>query len=410
MGEQEVLKTSNEIAATIYKEILKVYTGELYRAVSDGEAQVNNVAGFLLKPEIVVIHLGKTHFAIEYYGPEEISELPEKIECQLQTFDHTQTDKDLVEAVLGCKLDGTSPSLPLPSVIENMMIPNGDSIETLTDLGWNFGADNLNFLLNCGGLELASGRFHRIINAVIFNTEHGDLKTRRIKWVDFIPVVYDDSRDDVDSYSTDLGPLMQAAKYDKNYVYPSPSKNDYKYTKLPQLNRFIEVWGDSANNEPKITQFLESEENRFILTMRFGAKEAHSQLLCEWQSEQRSAIKPDFFVEQPNGFADILEFKLPKLKKSTVVGSSNRETFSAELASMIAQTRVYSEYFDDPNNRSWFENKYGFRVLKPKRYIVAGRRYDFDAEQWRKIQSDFHEVELLTYDDLIDGVVAQFYK
>ncbi|MDT4873122.1 hypothetical protein FQZ97_1083490 [compost metagenome] len=144
--------------------------------------------------------------------------------------------------------------------------------------------------------------------------------------------------------------------------------------------------------------------------MKFGAKDIFSELTCEWQSEERNSIRPDFFVLQPNGYADIVEFKLPEIDKEFIVGSKNRETFSSWLNSYISQTRVYATYFDDPNNRRWFENKYGFKVHKPRRWLVVGRRGDFDSDVWREIMSDHRDLEILTFDDLIDGVVVQFYK
>ncbi len=144
--------------------------------------------------------------------------------------------------------------------------------------------------------------------------------------------------------------------------------------------------------------------------MRFSAKEIYSEKICEWQSSDKKAIKPDFFVVGTDGFADIVEFKLPFLRQKAVVGSSNRETFSAQINSYISQTRVYREYFDDPNNRNHIKTKYEFNVYKPKRYLVVGRRWELNSEEWRSIAADFHDLVILTYDDLIDGVVTQFYN
>ncbi|GAB4032683.1 hypothetical protein GCM10028774_13920 [Spirosoma jeollabukense] len=112
---------------------------------------------------------------------------------------------------------------------------------------------------------------------------------------------------------------------------------------------------------------------------------------------------------QPNGYANIVEFKLPYLKSNLVTGRSNRETFSAEINSYISQTRVYKSYFDDPNNRKWFEAKYGFKVFNPRRILVIGRRWDFRNDDWREIVADYKDIEIMTYEDLVDGVVAQFY-
>ncbi|MFW5990319.1 MAG: Shedu anti-phage system protein SduA domain-containing protein [Campylobacterales bacterium] len=127
-------------------------------------------------------------------------------------------------------------------------------------------------------------------------------------------------------------------------------------------------------------------------------------------AERGNEGRPDFFIVQPNGYADIVEFKLPNIAKNTIVGKKNRETFAAWLNSYIAQTRVYSTYFDDPNNRKWFEDKYGFKVNKPKRYLVVGRCYDFASEIWREIIADYKDIEIITFDDLVDGVTIQFYK
>ncbi|MDC4808472.1 DUF4263 domain-containing protein, partial [Acinetobacter baumannii] len=107
---------------------------------------------------------------------------------------------------------------------------------------------------------------------------------------------------------------------------------------------------------------------------------------------------------------DIVEFKLPTLKGNTVVGKDNRESFCATLQSYISQTRVYSSYFDDPNNRQWVKDTYGLDVYKPRRILIVGRRSDFNTNEWREIMADYRDLEIMTFDDLIDGVVAQFYR
>lgn len=61
-------------------------------------------------------------------------------------------------------------------------------------------------------------------------------------------------------------------------------------------------------------------------------------------------------------------------------------------------------------SRKWFEEKYGFKVYKPKRYLVVGRRNDFECDEWVEIKADYTDVEIVTYDDLIDTVVSQFYQ
>ncbi|WMN12071.1 DUF4263 domain-containing protein [Marivirga salinae] len=253
-------------------------------------------------------------------------------------------------------------------------------------------------------------QFSRIVNGLFFDADENGLKTRHIKWIDFIPVSYDDSQEGYDSYSINFGFYNeQLIELDAHYIYPLPDQEDYKYTKLPQLNRFIELTGNSETSEPEITRFLEIDENKFILTMGFLGKKVFGQIKCEWQSEERDSIIPDFFIERPNGYSDIIEFKLPNLKGNSIVGKCNRGTFSTEINSYISQTRNYRTYFEDPNNRRWVEEKYQIKVHNPKRILVVGRRWNFSIDEWKEIESDYRELEILTFDDLIGGVMAQFY-
>ena len=128
--------------------------------------------------------------------------------------------------------------------------------------------------------------------------------------------------------------------------------------------------------------------------------------MAKWKKDD---LRPDFFVKRANGYADIVEFKLQNVRSKTIVGRANREHFSSEINTYIAQTRKYCVYFDDPNNRNWFEREYGYKVYKPRRYLVIGRRNDFASDEWVEIKSDYSDLELITYDDLVDTVMSQFY-
>ncbi|CAH2213883.1 Shedu anti-phage system protein SduA domain-containing protein [Tepidibacter aestuarii] len=218
---------------------------------------------------------------------------------------------------------------------------------------------------------------------------------------------YDDSGRENDIFKINLSFYEKLVDLDLKYIYTLPI--EYKYKKLVQINRFIELIGNKETREIDITKFLSRNENKFILTMGFLSKEIYPELACKWQSEDIKDIRPDFFVLKPNNYADIVEFKLPDLKSKSIVGKHNREVFSAELQSYIGQTRKYKTYFEDPNNRKWFEEKYGFKVLKPKRILVVGRRWNFSDDVWKEIQADYSDFEIITYDDLVDGVTAQFY-
>ena len=362
-------------------------------------------------PTEVVLHLGKTHIGIEYYGPERMEELPEGRSFHLTTrvLDYSLSPDNFFDQVVGFRDAAADNRTPVIGFLEDFVLPTNAAFDELRSLGWNFAAQEMMMVLNASGFFVPEGKWARLVNAFFFAKDAHGLQTRHIKWIEFVPLTYDDSDLDTDKFTIDFRPFSRMIEHDLQYVYPMPSKHDFRYGKLPRINQFIELFGRSTTPEPAITSFLAEPDHQFILLMKFGARELHSELLCEWQSEARDAIRPDFFVVQPNGYADIIEFKLPNLKRSPVVGTTNRETLSAELASYVAQTRVYRAYFDDPNNRRWFRAKYGFDVYKPRRILVVGRRSDLTAEVWREIIDDFHDFEVLTYDDLVDGVVSQFY-
>ncbi len=370
------------------------------------------ITGFLIHPDSIMITVGKNHMVLEYYGPEKINEIKDSNRIEVNFRDYSKedlTEQEFFSKVIGIKSDSTLDfPMALPVVNEDLIVPTNEGIDKLVELGWNFAAqDNITFI-NTPQPYVPKGQFCRLINSMFFDANEGGLVTRRVKWMDFIPLEMDEeSSEDRDFFTIDLGIYSRNWLNDLKYQFPMPE--GFKGEKLQLVNKFIEIYGTKNNTEPQITNYLSNEENKFILTMYFCGKQIYSQLKCEWQSEEKDAIIPDFFVEKPNGYADIVEFKLPYLKGNSIVGTNNRERASAELSAYIAQTRVYKNYFEDPNNREWVKNTYGIKVYNPKRYIVVGRRYEFDIDEWQEIQSEYTDVEIITYDDLIDGVISQFY-
>ncbi len=405
----EVQSTIKPLIMQFLNELMKNYWGPLYHHIKNNSELMLTVPGFLLDLEKIIVFVGRTHIAVEYIGSEVLQELKSLGELEVQYHDYSVKDCNLLEQVIGFEYDSTSNvRMQLTPVSVDYLFPTNRGWDKLSELGWNFAAQNSVMGFNIPCPEPIPGKFHRIVNGMFFDADESGLKSRHIKWLDFFPILFDGSDTEFDTISFSLEKIKNLVEQDANYQYPLP--DDYKFKQLPKINRFLELWGNSNSTETDITTFLAKEENEFILTMKFGAKEIYPELTCEWQSTERDDIRPDFFVVQPNGYADIVEFKLPNINKNFIVGSKNRETFSAWLNSYISQTRVYRTYFDDPNNRKWFEDKYGFKVHNPRRWLVVGRRNDFDSDIWREIIADYKDIEILTFDDLIDGVVVQFYK
>lgn len=396
----------------ILNEIGKHYYNPLYHYLVANPNLINTFPALLLVHEQIVMYLGRTHIAIEYYGKETTNSLPKDKKAQLTFYDYTNSDNNFFEDVIGFNYDSTIPGfrLPLPSFSEDLLFPTNKGMDKLLELKWNFDAQNSIIGINSPPFEVPQNEFCRIVNGRFFDVDDkGGLRTRHIKWMDFLPLRVTSETEVDHAFAINITPLKNLIEFDANYIYPLPEKSDYKYHKLPKVNRFIELIGSSELIETDITSFLEEDENRFILTMGLSKVSVFPQLKCEWQSEERDAIKPDFFVTNANGYTDIVEFKLPTTKGKTSVGKTNRETFSAELHSYIAQTRVYRSFFEDPKNRKWMESSYGLKIRYPKRILIVGRRWDFSNSDWKEIIEEFDDLDIMSYDDLVDTVVTQFY-
>jgi hypothetical protein len=397
-----------ELVLTIGQWLMTNYWGPLHKAVKANPRLLETFPGFLLKPEKLIYYIGRNHIGIEYVGPERLPAVPGAGTLEAEVLDYSLKECNILEEIIGFDYGRGVLTMPLPPITEDLVLPTNAGADELQKLNWNWTAQSMLLGFNTACVAAPARQFTRLINARFFDAspEHG-LKTRHIKWLELIPCKYDGTATTVDKFSVWLHPFKKLAEVDIHATYPVPT--DFRLDRLQQMNRFVEFIGDKNNDEVAITRFLASDNLRFALKMRFAAREVYPECVCEWQSAARTAIKPDFFVVGADGYANIVEFKLPELSGSAVVGSENRETFSAAINSYVSQTRVYREYFDDPNNRAYVKEKFGFDVYKPRRHLVIGRRWEFSSSEWRAIAADFNDLTIHSYDDLIDGVVMQFY-
>jgi hypothetical protein len=233
---------------------------------------------------------------------------------------------------------------------------------------------------------------------------------RHINWLDLFPCEHEFDIDDEHDSIKFMFPVdpIEMAKGDARVTFRRVP--DFQLDRLQQLNRFVELFCASDVTEPQITRFLAQPENEFIINMAFLCTTLFSQKECVWAKDSKKPIKPDFFGEQANGFSDIIEFKLPDFGEKIVTGQLNRESFSSKVRDYVSQTRVYEEYFEDPRNRDYVLTKHKITVRYPRRFLVVGRRWMFPNEDWKKIQNDYRNLTIVTYDDLVDGVRSQLYN
>ena len=414
----EESKEYMKIVSELLKIINEKYICKMCKFILDNNLMSSNVNMLFLNLEEIVVYLGTEFVAVEYIGNPFSEKIIKSTAIKVIVFDYSKFEiSDYIAKVIGIEKDRYN---KIPFVLDNIsnegiILPTLDAFRHMVDLKWDILAEDSLLAINSGYLDLTRGKFHRLINCKFYDVVNDSLKTRIAYWIDFFPCEYIESDIENDSSLVNANwSINIPANYDEYWIADVFNhfqiSNDFKYEKLPQLNRFIEIYGDAENSEVDITTFLSEQQNHFILKMGLGYFDIKSQLECEWQSEDENNIKPDFFALRSNGTADIIEFKLPRLKGNAIVGTSSRETFSAELNSYISQTRVYNRYFEDPNNRRWVKAKFGFNCYKPRRILIIGRRSDFNSDAWIEIKNDYKDLEIYTYDDLIDTVRSQFYS
>lgn len=189
------------------------------------------------------------------------------------------------------------------------------------------------------------------------------------------------------------------------YLIPT----SYRQLKLDVVNKFVELWGRKSTKEISITKFFEKPDHRFLITMNFGALNIYPELSCPRLSVEGESIRPDFFVQRASDTCDIVEFKLPRTSGSLVVGSKNQRRFAAWFAAYIAQAESYIQHFQELVHREDVQSRHQITVDFPMVTLVFGRRRDINTSEVRMLISRHPRVRLISYDELVDGAVAQLY-
>jgi hypothetical protein len=392
----------------LMQDLMQQYWRPMWELVEENPEIMGSMTALLLIPERVILYLGRTHLGIEYVGPIQKDQLTPEGQLEVQYFDYTGKE-NLLDAILGFEFDATHEArLPLSGHNEKLYIPTNAAFDILYKNGWTFSAQSMIMGFNPAGFVLEPDQFTRLTHSFFYGTDEHGLLVRHFQWIDFLPVTIRDLDENTKAVQITLwSDIEERAKQDALYQYPLVK--EFQGEKLMQLNRFVELFSTSGVSETNITRFLTKPENQFILKMAFFGREIYAEKTCSWAEEEKKPLRPDFFITQPNGYSDIVEFKLPSLKGKPIVGQENRETFSAEVHQYIAQTRVYRDYFDDPRNRSYIEKTYGIRVYYPQRWLVIGRRWMFSTDEWRAIEAEHTDFGIRTYDDMVDGVRAHLY-
>jgi len=187
--------------------------------------------------------------------------------------------------------------------------------------------------------------------------------------------------------------LDEAESY-HNIIYPSFFE---EISSQLAIEEFEDLINSSKAKENDFQKFFEDNSD-FILNDDY--KQAHPHIVLSKENEEN--LIPDFILEpiDQSSFCDLLELKLPSTE--IFVLKKNRARYSAAVFEAAAQLREYGKYFDSEANLNRFQQNYPhLRVYKPRMFVIIGRQNNESSMLKREIQSEFPQLFLKTYDELL---------
>jgi Domain of unknown function (DUF4263) len=347
-------------------------------------------------PKKVRVGLLDTHLIVEYVGPEDPrSETFETEGARLRkgsVFDFLGIDIEHLDCV----------RVPFTQPLANMQIFLGDAMALLGDYLYDILANPNDVMLN-GVPDFTAATSPIFVSNVTFlwSDPNGALRVKRIDFMELMPVQKKGKKRGWPYHTQDS--LEHFAEFIINYGVPT-----YRPHLHAVLNEFIQLVATREVNEPQVTGYLASHPE--ILQLAFGASNLNPQTELVWQyATDKSNLQPDFMPTRMDGYADILEFKLPRLGARPTVGEATRWHPSFEIDAALAQIDEYEEWCQQEVNRRWLQSTKGIKVLNPHTWLVIGHRDQFSAKDRQKLRGR-RNATILTYDEFIEMARMQLYR
>lgn len=141
--------------------------------------------------------------------------------------------------------------------------------------------------------------------------------------------------------------------------------------------------------------------------------ERHPQFLRKWghpavhphvtlAREDRGALIPDFLLcNSQDHKAAIIDLKLPSAR--LVRRQQNRDRWRGAISEARTQLLRYRDWFDVPTNRQRLVDAVGMEIYRPSLAVLVGRGTEFrDAFERQQLAADMPEIEVVTYDELVN--------
>jgi len=161
-----------------------------------------------------------------------------------------------------------------------------------------------------------------------------------------------------------------------------------------EIQEFEDLVNSPTCKELDIQRFLE-QHPKFLLGQEY--EKAYPQVILSGEGQP---LIPDFILEPlDRGLCDVLDLKLPT--ERLIVGPDNRQRLSSAVSRGVAQLRSYRDYFEDREHRDIIRKRYGIVAYRPRLSLVIGRSPHVDPLARRRVEDDYRDVEIVTYDALL---------
>lgn len=220
---------------------------------------------------------------------------------------------------------------------------------------------------------------------------------------EFIGLALIEDRIKLVSYSKDGKYKFLDQKYNSHQIFYSL---EFESRALKESIEELEYLVNNENTkENDLQDFFERHQN-FIIEDKYKA--AHSKIILE--NDENKKYIPDFVLEPigTENLCDILDLKMPSSR--VFIMKKNRPRYSAAVLEAAAQLREYSNVLETRSNREKITNKYGLSIYKPRMIVVIGRKGNFDPLVIRRLQTDLPNLELRTYDSILERMKHQLDK
>ena len=210
--------------------------------------------------------------------------------------------------------------------------------------------------------------------------------------------------------------------YEAENLDAAIKQKEYKQS-LKHLERLLEIEKDidfieQVKSDAELSQYNENqpekilqnwiESNLWIFGVEYHKKHDFSKI-----GEDNS--KADIVLETADGFLSLIEIKRPIVKsKMFRYDKSHRSYFPASsFSEAIGQCLIYLQRIED--FKKSVESEHSVRILRPRVRLIIGRSNEFiqgEIEALHFINSSLHDIDVITYDHLIENgkKIISFYE